>query len=297
MSQKEPLEKRVLKAQKAIEDADALVIGAGAGLSAAAGLEFGGERFRRHMSEFGEKYGYSDMYSGDFYPYDTLEEYWAFEAKSVLVNRYAAEALPLYRKLYSAVRGRRYFVITTNVDGQFVKAGFPPEKVFATQGDYCFFQCSRGCHDKLYYNENAIRTMVEETRDCKIPSRLLPVCPVCGAPMAENLRVDQYFVEDREWHLADRRFEQFVSQNGHKKIVYLEFGVGYNTPGIIRFPFERWTSENPDARLIRFNRDYPEGDGENKEKTVAFTEDMQEVMELLFWEKLFPDGEEGIWKK
>lgn len=277
-----PLYERINQAVRLIDKAKAVVIGAGAGLSTAAGLDFGGGRFEKYMHDFGEKYGYHDMYSGDFYHYDTLEEYWAFEAKSIFANRYDTKALPLYEKLYRMVKDRNYFVITTNVDHQFYKAGFPKQRVFATQGDYGLFQCAKGCNKKLYDNEAAVMEMVKETKDLKIPSRLLPKCPVCGGEAKANLRADEYFVEDEEWDKACKRYETFIKEISDKDVVYLEFGIGYNTPGIIRYPFEQMTYKNPLAHLIRFNKDYPYGAAENEEKTIRFTEDISMLLEKMY---------------
>jgi len=273
---------RIKKARSIIDEAEAIVIGAGAGLSTAAGIDFGGARFQQLMPEFGEKYGYSDMYSGDFYPYETLEEYWAFEAKAILVNRYDIPSLPLYHKILDIVKNRNYFVLTTNVENQFVKSGFSNDKVFATQGDYSFFQCGVGCHKKLYYNEDIIRKMVANTKNCKIPSDLVPKCPVCGRPIKIHLRADQYFIEDEKWDMACDRYEQFMSQTRNRKVVFLEFGVGFNTPGIIRYPFEQHTYQNPNAALIRFNKDYPNGAIEIASHTMSFTEDIQCVLEKMY---------------
>jgi NAD-dependent SIR2 family protein deacetylase len=280
----ESFDERIEKAKKIIDEAAVIVIGAGAGLSTAAGLDFGGKRFHKYMSEFGEKYGYQDMYSGDFYNYDSLEEFWAFEAKTILVNRYNVEGLQLYKKILNIVIDRNYFVLTTNVDSQFLKSGFPKKKIFATQGDYSLFQCAKACHKKLYNNEAAVRKMVAETKDCRIPSALLPVCPVCGGPMKVNLRADNYFVEDDAWDEAYTRYEEFISEVGTRKVVYLEFGVGYNTPGIIRYPFEQLTNNNPNAHLIRFNKDYPNGVTENTDKTISFTEDIKTVLDKMITE-------------
>jgi NAD-dependent SIR2 family protein deacetylase len=276
------LQERIEAAKKVIDEAAVIVIGAGAGLSTAAGLDFGGERFEKNMGEFGRKYGYSDMYSGDFYPYETMEEYWAFEAKSILLNRYEIPALPLYKKLYSIFKARNYFVITTNVESQFVKAGFPAKKVFATQGDYSFFQCSKGCHKKLYYNEDAVRKMTAATKDCKIPTEMIPKCPICGKVMSVNLRADNYFVEDDAWDEAYGRYEEFINNIGLRNVVYLEFGVGFNTPSIIRYPFENLTYRNPNAHLIRFNMGFPDGAVENRDKTISFTEDISTVLDTMF---------------
>ena len=276
------LEERIWEAKKLLDEADVIVIGAGSGLSTAAGINFGGERFEKYCHDFGEKFGYHDMYSGYFYPYEKPEQFWALVAKTILVNRYDIEAMPLYKKLYEIMHERNYFVVTTNTESQFVKAGFPEKKVFEVQGDYQWFQCSRACHDKLYYNEEQVREMVAKTVDCAIPHELLPVCPVCGEPMAPNLRADEYFVEDKAWHEMRNRYEDFIGSIGDQNVVYLEFGIGPNTPAVIRYPFERWTYQNPNAHLIRFNRDYPEGNPENRDKTIAFTEDVNEVLESMY---------------
>ena len=278
----ETLQERIWKARGLIDGAAAIVIGAGAGLSTAAGLDFGGERFEKNMAEFGKKYGYHDMYSGDFYPYRTKEEFWAFEAKAILLNRYDIPGLPLYQKIYRIVRDRNYFVITTNVDGQFVKSGFPEKKVFATQGDYSFFQCEKGCHKKLYYNEGTVREMVDRTADCRIPSELIPRCPVCGGMMKTNLRADRYFVEDEAWDKSCENYTKFITEIGLCKVVYLEFGVGYNTPSIIRYPFEKLTYQNPNAHLIRFNLGFPDGMQENADRTISFTENIGDVLEQMY---------------
>lgn len=275
-------DERINKARKVIDEAAVIIIGAGAGLSTAAGLDFGGDRFEKYMSEFEKKYGYHDMYSGDFYPYETMEEYWAFESKAILVNRFDIEALPLYHKIYSLVKDRNYFVLTTNVESQFVKAGFGAKKVFATQGDYSFFQCAKGCHRKLYYNENQIREMVDKTSDFRIPSKLVPKCPVCGGLMKVNLRADQYFIQDEAWDEACGRYEEFIAGIGNRKVVFLEFGVGFNTPGIIRYPFEQMTYQNPNATIIRFNRDYPDCMKENISKCISFSEDIQDVLDNIY---------------
>ncbi|GAB6181404.1 hypothetical protein JCM14036_27230 [Desulfotomaculum defluvii] len=167
------------------------------------------------------------------------------------------------------------------VEHQFYKAGFPAEKVFAVQGDYGFFQCSKGCHNKLYYNESLVKDMLAQTVNCKIPAELVPLCPICGGPMDVNLRKDKYFVEDEAWDVANERYTEFVEEAFGKRIVYLELGVGFNTPSIIRYPFERMTYLNPNATLIRVNTHHPQGAKENIYKTISFTEDMTKVVKSL----------------
>jgi NAD-dependent SIR2 family protein deacetylase len=271
----ESYDERVRRAAEAIERADALLIGGGAGLSTAAGVDYAGMGYRREFADFIERYGVDDLYSLGFYPFKTPEEYWAQWARHILFARFDPPALPLYRRLYDLVRDRPYFVLTTNVDGQFQKAGFADEHIFATQGDYSMLQCAKGCHDTLYPDEDLMRRMDASTQECRIASDLVPICPVCGGPMAPNLRADAYFVQDSHWYEADERYGAFVNRYGGGNLVMLELGVGFNTPGIIRFPFERRTYANERATLVRMNKDYPEGPAETASRTVAFVEDMQ----------------------
>lgn len=272
---------RLDKAKKAIDDADYIVIGAGAGLSAAAGIEYSGKRFTDNFKDFIDKYSMSDMYSSGFYPFKTSEEKWAYWARHIDVNRFQVGKTELYQKLLKLVENKDYFVITTNVEHQFWINGFEDERIFATQGDYGLFQCSEACHDELYGNEERIKEMLENTVDCKIPSDLVPKCPRCGAEMETNLRKDNLFVEDTNWHDADKRYKNFLDKIGDAKVVFLELGVGYNTPVIIRYPFEQWTYDNENATLIRLNRDFPEAIKENESKTISFDEDMDEIFD--YW--------------
>ncbi len=236
----------IKKLKKAIEEADAVVIGAGAGLSTSAGFVYNGERFEKYFSEFGKKYGFKDMYSGGFYPYEIPEEMWAYWSKFIFVNRYMDAPKPVYEHLLSLVKDKDYFVITTNVDHCFQKVGFDKKRLFYTQGDYGLFQCSEPCSDETYENEEMVRNMVEQQKGMKIPTALIPKCPKCGKPLTMNLRSDDKFVEDKGWHEAAKRYHDFLnSHNG--KILYLELGVGYNTPGIIKYPFWQMTADNPDA--------------------------------------------------
>jgi len=271
-------EERIEKAKKTISQADIILIGAGAGLSAAAGLDYSGKRFTDNFADFIEKYGIEDMYSASFYPFKTPEEHWAHWARHINVNRYAQGATVLYRDLLRLVSRKKYFVVTTNVESQFVKAGFPEQCVFETQGNYAFFQCAKACHDKLYYNEEIVRKMLDATRDCKIPTALVPVCPVCRGDMDVNLRHNEYFVEDAAWHEACHRYETFVEGFLRSSVVFLELGVGFNTPGIIRYPFEHLVFQNENATLVRLNRDDPEGFAETANRTISFDENMNQVV-------------------
>lgn len=249
----------IAEARGLLGRADRVLIGAGAGLSTAAGITYGGPRFEQRFRSFIERYGMTDMYSAGFYPFPTEEDRWAYWAEHVWANRYEPPALPLYESLFDFVRGKDYFVITTNVDAQFQKAGFASERLFATQGDYGLNQCQRGCHDRLYPNRDlvdAIRAATRNGEEIRAPSALVPRCPVCGGPMAVHLRVDGRFVEDAAWHEAEQRYRAFVAALAEKPegSVLLELGVGWNTPVIIRFPFEQLAAATG-APLIRMNYD------------------------------------------
>ncbi|MDD6204718.1 MAG: Sir2 silent information regulator family NAD-dependent deacetylase [Firmicutes bacterium] len=230
-----------------IATSDAIVIGAGAGLSASAGFDYSGERFYKYFSDFHKKYGITDMYSGGFYPYETPREYWAWWSRHILVNRYDCPVGKPYSDLLKLVKDKDYFVLTTNVDHQFQRAGFDKNRLFYTQGDYGLWQCSRPCHGKTYDNEEAVRRMVAEQTDMKIPAALIPKCPVCGAPMTMNLRCDSSFVQDEGWYAAANRYEDFIRRHSNLHILFLELGVGMNTPVIIKYPFLEMTAQNPNA--------------------------------------------------
>ncbi len=242
----------------ALARADCVVIGAGAGLSTAAGFTYSGERFERYFSDFSEKYGFSDMYSGGFYPYATPEEYWAYWSRYIYVNRYQDAPKPVYRDLLALVDGRDYFVITTNVDHCFQKAGFDKKRLFYTQGDYGLFQCSAPCRQETFDNEAAVREMVARQENMKIPSELVPRCPHCGRPLTMNLRCDDRFAEDEGWHRAAERYENFLRTRAGQKMLFLELGVGYNTPVIIKYPFLRMTAQNPRATYACVNLGEPD---------------------------------------
>ena len=227
--------------------ADAVVIGAGSGLSASAGFAYTGERFQKYFGDFIAEYGFRDMYSGGFYPFQSLEEYWAWWSRQILVNRYEKAPKPVYDQLLELVEDKDYFVLTTNVDHQFQLAGFDKKRLFYTQGDYGLWQCSGPCHQKTYDNEAVVKKMVAEQKGRRIPSELVPRCPVCGAPMTMNLRTDDTFVEDAGWHAAARRYEDFLRRHAGRHVLFLELGVGGNTPGIIKYPFWRMTRQNPRA--------------------------------------------------
>ncbi len=230
-----------------IKTADAIVIGAGAGLSTAAGFTYSGERFEKNFADFIEKYGFSDMYSGGFYPFESLEEHWAYWSRYIYVNRYMDVDNGTYKGLFELVKDKDYFVLTTNVDHQFQKAGFDKLRLFYTQGDYGLFQCSEPCCQKTYDNEDIIRKMYAEQENMRILTELIPRCPKCGKPMTMNLRADDKFVQDEGWYRAAERYEEFLRRHENLHILFLELGVGYNTPAIIQYPFWQMTAKNPKA--------------------------------------------------
>ena len=255
---------RLDKAKKAIDEADYIIIGAGAGLSTAAGIDYTGERFEKYFKDFIEEYGFTDMYSSGFYPFESQEEKWAYWARHVFANRYDVGKTSVYQKLLKLVEDKEYFVLTTNVEHQFWINGFDDERIFATQGDYGLLQCEKACHDRLYPNKEQVFEWVEKTENFRIPSDLVPKCPVCGENMDLNLRKDSYFVEDAKWHEMNKNYYDFLD-NIDGKFVFLEIGVGFNTPGIIRYPFEQMTYSNSEATLIRLNLDYPQAIPENND--------------------------------
>ena len=245
---------QLLRLRKALDAADAVVIGAGAGLSAAAGFTYDGPRFAQYFSDFAAEYGFHDMYTGGFYPFPTPEAYWAYWSRYIFINRYQDAPKPVYETLLRLVSGKDYFVITTNVDHCFQKAGFDKKRLFYTQGDYGLFQCSTPCCQETFYNEAQVREMIARQEDRKIPSALLPHCPHCGAPLTMNLRADSSFVEDEGWHQAAARYENFLRTRTGERLLFFELGVGYNTPAIIKYPFWQMTARNPQATYACINQ-------------------------------------------
>lgn len=230
-----------------IETADAIVIGAGAGLSTAAGFTYSGERFEKYFSDFIEKYQFRDMYSGGFYPFESLEEHWAYWSRYIYINHYMDVDNGTYKGLFKLVKDKDYFVLTTNVDHQFQKAGFDKHRLFYTQGDYGLFQCSQLCCQETYDNEACIQDMLKTQKNMRIPTELIPHCPKCGKPMTMNLRADDTFVQDKGWYRAAERYEEFLRRHKNLHILFLELGVGYNTPAIIKYSFWQMTAKNSKA--------------------------------------------------
>ena len=298
------LSDEVEKLKDALDSADVVLVGAGSGFSTSAGFTYSGERFVKYFADFAAKYGFTDMYSGGFYPYATPEEKWAYWSRYVMVNRYMDAPKPVYQKLFSLLQNKDYFVLTTNVDHCFQKAGFDKNRLFYTQGDYGLFQCSEPCHPYTYDNEKQIRKMWEVQKDMRIPTELVPKCPICGRPMEMNLRADDTFVEDEGWRMAAKRYGEFLNCHGirsfrsvfglafdarsqaqldgsGKKILLLELGVGGNTPGIIKYPFWQMTAMNPNVTYacVNFNETFAPDD--IKKQSICVNGDVGDILNLL----------------
>ncbi len=272
----------IKRLKKEIDTADAIVIGAGAGLSISAGFTYSGKRFEENFSDFIEKYNVSDMYLAGFYPYETLEEYWAYWSRYIAINRYEKAPKSVYNDLLSLVQEKEYFVLTTNVDHCFQKAGFDKKRLFYTQGDYGLWQCSKPCHNQTYDNEIVVKEMVDKQQDMRIPSQLIPYCPVCGAPMTMNLRADHTFVEDEGWNEASNRYQTFVHNYQKMHVLYLELGVGANTPGIIKYPFWQMTAQNPKAIYACVNYGEAVCPREIKKQSICINEDVGTVLSRFY---------------
>ena len=266
---------------ESIEEAEAIVVGAGAGLSTSAGFVYSGERFERNFGDFIEEYGFTDMYSAGFYPFETPEEHWAYWSRFIWCNRYVSTPKDTYEKLLKLLEGKSYFVLTTNVDHRFQLAGFPKERLFYTQGDYGLWQCSVPCHAETYDNYETVKLMMEEQRDMRVPSELVPRCPKCGAEMSMNLRADDTFVEDAGWHEAAGRYRNFAEAHSRGKVLYLELGVGMNTPVIIKYPFWQSTLANPQATYVCINYGGAHAPAQIKDRSILINADIDAVFSEL----------------
>ena len=266
------------KLKEKFHTADAVIIGAGAGLSAAAGFTYSGERFEKYFSDFAAKYGIKDMYSGGFFPYETPEEHWAYWSRYIYINRYQDAPKPVYENLLKLVADKDCFVITTNVDHCFQKAGFDKKRLFYTQGDYGLFQCSEPCCQKTFDNKDIIFEMLKQQKNMKIPTELLPTCPHCGKPLTMNLRSDDKFVEDEGWRRAAERYENFLRTRAGGKILFLELGVGYNTPVIIKYPFWQMTAKNPNATYACINEGQAICSAEIRHKSICINDNISNTI-------------------
>lgn len=285
------------KLQEALQQADAVIIGAGAGLSTSAGFTYDGERFQRYFSDFEAKYGFHDMYSGGFYPFETLEEHWAYWSRFIFLNRYSDPPKPVYQKLLQLVKDKDYFVLTTNVDHCFQKAGFDKHRLFYTQGDYGLWQCGKPCHHKTYDNQDVVRRMVEAqgfrvtaqglelpagaAPRMAVPADLVPHCPRCGEPMSMNLRADDTFVEDEGWHQAAQRYSDFLRRHQHMRVLFLEAAVGFNTPTIVKYSFWRMVYEWEDAVYACLNYGEAFAPDEIKKKSICIDGDIGTILNQL----------------
>ena len=267
-----------------IKECEAIIIGAGSGLSSAAGLTYSGERFNKYFSDFINKYHLTDMYSAGFYPYESLEEYWAYWSRHIYYNRYIDAPKDTYQKLLQLVKDKDYFVLTTNVDHQFQKAGFDKKRLFYSQGDYGLWQCSKPCHQKTYDNKEIVEKMLLQQKDLKIPSSLIPYCPKCGAFMTMNLRCDQTFVQDEGWYQGQFRYNDFINKHRDLKKIYLELGVGQNTPVIIKYPFWNYTNSNKKATYVCINYGESFCPDEIKKQAILISGDIDQVINDLLLE-------------
>ena len=281
---------KIEKLKQVLSETETIVIGAGSGLSTSAGFTYSGERFEKYFSDFAVKYGFHDMYSGGFTPFESLEEHWAYWSRYIMINRYMDPPKPVYKDLFSLVKDKDYFVITTNVDHCFQKAGFDKNRLFYTQGDYGLFQCSEPCHEETYDNEKQIRAMWEFRDEMKVPTELVPRCPVCGKPMSMNLRADHTFVTDKGWYKASKQYEKFLQtrkiiknaeQEGDGKVLFLELGVGGNTPRIIKYPFWQMTEKNPNAGYACINFGEAVVPPKIEKQSICINDDIGEVLKKM----------------
>lgn len=277
----ETYSERISRLRQTLDEADAVVIGAGAGLSTSAGLTYSGERFQKNFGDFIQKYGIQDMYSGGFYPFETLEEHWAWWSRHIMVNRYEKAPKPVYEKLFELVKNKDYFVLTTNVDHQFQLAGFDKKRLFYTQGDYGLWQCSKPCCQKTYDNEEIVRRMAADQKNMRVPTDLVPHCPVCGEPMTMNLRCDNTFVQDEGCYEAAHRYEDFMRRHQGMKILFLELGVGENTPVIIKYPFWKYTHQNRKASYACINMNEAFAPHEIEKQSICIEGDIGSVLESV----------------
>ena len=271
----------IRKLQQTLQKADAVIVGAGAGLSTSAGFTYSGERFQQHFADFIGKYGFTDMYSAGFYPFPTEEEHWAYWSRHIYYNRYVPAPKPVYDILLKLLKDKDYFVITTNVDHQFQKAGFDKQRLFYTQGDYGLFQCAKPCHQKTYDNEEWVKRMIAEQMDMRIPTELVPRCPVCGEKMKVNLRADETFVEDEGWHAASERYTEFIRRHKDGKVLFLDLGSGGNTPVIFKIPFIRWTMQNPNAIYATVNLGEAFTVDQIADRSIVINADINDVLNSL----------------
>lgn len=285
--QKTPYEEQIMQAADMIQKADYVLMGAGAGLSTAAGAVYGGTWFEENFKEFKEKYGngpyMQDMYSAGFHPYPDEESFWGYWSKQEILGGIDLDVTPLYKDILKLLKDKRTFCLSTNADGQFQKAGYKEEQIFCTQGDYFHIQCQKACHQRTYNAVKLFKQMDQARKNCQIPTYMVPKCPICGGPMTMNLRCDQYFVQDEAWYQAEKRFGDFLNEalKSQKKLLLLELGVGFNTPTIIRFPFEKLVKENKQVNLIRLNLNEAVIPESIEQQAVGINKDIKQTIKDL----------------
>ncbi len=285
--QKTPYEEQIMQAADMIQKADYVMMGAGAGLSTAAGAVYGGTWFEKNFKEFKEKYGngpyMQDMYSAGFHPYPDEESFWGYWSKQAILGGIDLDVTPLYKDILKLLKDKRIFCLSTNADGQFQKAGYKEEQIFCTQGDYFHIQCQKACHPRTYNAVKLFKQMDQARKNCQIPTYMVPKCPICGGPMTMNLRCDQYFVQDEAWYQAEKRFGDFLNEalKSQKNLLLLELGVGFNTPTIIRFPFEKLVKENKQVNLIRLNLNEAVIPESIEQQAVGINKDIKQTIKDL----------------
>lgn len=285
--QKTPYEEQIMQAADMIQKADYVLMGAGAGLSTAAGAVYGGTWFEKNFKEFKEKYGngpyMQDMYSAGFHPYPDEESFWGYWSKQAILGGIDLDVTPLYKDILKLLKDKRTFCLSTNADGQFQKAGYKEEQIFCTQGDYFHIQCQKACHQRTYNAVKLFKQMDQARKNCQIPTYMVPKCPICGGPMTMNLRCDQYFVQDEAWYQAEKRFGDFLNEalKSQKNLLLLELGVGFNTPTIIRFPFEKLVKENKQVNLIRLNLNEAVIPESIEQQAVGINKDIKQTIKDL----------------
>ncbi|MBR0520923.1 MAG: Sir2 silent information regulator family NAD-dependent deacetylase [Spirochaetales bacterium] len=281
-----------------IATAEAIVIGAGAGLSTSAGFTYSGERFELWFHDFALRYGFRDMYSGGFTDFGSDEVFWAYWARYIYINRYMDAPKPVYNDLLNIVKDKDFFVITTNVDHQFQKAGFDKKRLFYTQGDYGLFQSTDPAIQRTFDNEAWVMRAMEAqgyVRDrsgifrepeggklsMRIPSDLVPKCPVDGGKVVMNLRSDDSFVEDDGWRKASESYSDYLYDHRDGHVLYLELGVGSNTPVIIKYPFWQMTAVNPKSVYACINYSEAYSIRQIERQSICIDGDIGEVLNKL----------------
>ena len=289
---------QISRLKKEFAEADAIVIGAGAGLSTSAGFTYGGERFKKYFFDFAQNFGIQDMYSGGFYPFPDDETRWAWWARNIYFNRYVKVPKPVYEKLFSIVMDKDYFVITTNVDHLFQKAGFDKKRLFYTQGDYGLFQSVKPENRKTYDNREWVMKAMEAQgfvkdsvgvyqvpKDGKIlmrlPEELIPKCPDDGSDVVMNLRIDDSFVEDEGWNRASDTYARFLIEHENTHVLYLELGVGANTPVIIKYPFWHMVLTNEKSVYACINYGEAFCPRKLEERSICIDDDICEILQEL----------------